>query len=99
MLIRDTVAQTEELTRLVENLMELARGEGYEEPFTDVDVAELTRRMVDIAKRNHPSLTFQLDAMPSRVRGAPARHRKSVGSGKSVPVRDDLGGGRCIKKK
>jgi two-component system, OmpR family, sensor histidine kinase MprB len=78
MLIRDTVAQIEELTRLVGDLVELARGDGQEEPFTVVDLAELTRRVVDVARRNHPSVAFQVEGVPSRVRGAPARVMRAV---------------------
>jgi two-component system sensor histidine kinase MprB len=77
-LIRDTVAQTEELTRLVDDLMELARGDGHEEPFTIVDLDELTRRVVGIAQRNHPSISFQLDVAPSPIRGAPERISRAV---------------------
>jgi two-component system, OmpR family, sensor histidine kinase MprB len=78
MLIRDTVAQIEELTRLVGDLVELARGDGQEEPFTVVDLDDLTRRIVDVARRNHPSVAFRVDGVPSLVRGAPARVMRAV---------------------
>ncbi len=78
MLIRDTVAQTGELTRLVGDLVELARGDGQEEPFTVVDVEDVTRSAVNVASRNHPSLTFRLDGVTSRVRGAPGRISRAV---------------------
>jgi two-component system sensor histidine kinase MprB len=77
-LIADTVAQIGELTRLVGDLVELARGDGQEEPFTLVDLDELTRRAVDVAGRNHPSITFRVDGVPSLVRGAPARVSRAV---------------------
>jgi two-component system, OmpR family, sensor histidine kinase MprB len=78
LLIRDTVAQIEELTRLIGDLVELARGDGQEEPFTAVDLDDLTRRVVDLARRNHPSIAFRLDGVPSPIRGAPARISRAV---------------------
>ena len=78
MLIRDTVTQIAELTRLVDNLVELARGDDQEEPFTLVDLDELTRRVADTARRNHPSIEFRVDGVPSLIRGAPARVSRAV---------------------
>jgi two-component system sensor histidine kinase MprB len=77
-LIRDTVAQVEELTRLVEDLVELARGDGQEEPFTAVDLDDVTHRAVEVAARIHPSLAFRVDTVPSRIRGAPGRVSRAV---------------------
>jgi two-component system sensor histidine kinase MprB len=77
-LIRETVAQIGELTRLVGDLMELARGDGQQEPFTVVDLEDLTRRAVDVAGRNHPSIAFRVDGVTSPVRGAPARVSRAV---------------------
>jgi two-component system sensor histidine kinase MprB len=78
MLMEDTVAQIAELTRLVGDLVELARGDGQEEPFTLVDLNDLTRRVVDIARRNHPSTVFRVDSAPSLTRAAPARVSRAV---------------------
>ncbi|MGH9030489.1 MAG: HAMP domain-containing sensor histidine kinase [Acidimicrobiia bacterium] len=77
-LIRDTVAQIGELTRLVGDLVELARGDGQEEPFTVVDLDELTRRAVDIVARNHPMIEFRVDGVRSLIRGAPGRVSRAV---------------------
>ncbi len=77
-LITDTVAQIGELTRLVDDLVELARGDGQEEPFTLVDLADLTRRAVDVVGRSHPPITFRVDGVPSLIRGAPARVSRAV---------------------
>jgi two-component system sensor histidine kinase MprB len=76
--IRDTVAQIEELTRLVEDLVELARGDGQEEPFAVIDLDDVTRRAVDVAGRRHPSIAFRVSAVPSRIRGAPGRVSRAV---------------------
>jgi len=78
-LIADTVAQLGELTRLVGDLVELARGDGPEEPFTIVDLDDLTRRVVEVAGRNHPSITLRLEVTPrSLIRGARPRVWRAV---------------------
>jgi two-component system sensor histidine kinase MprB len=77
-LIDDTVAQTEELTRLVDDLVELARGDTQEEQFTLIDLDDLTRRVVEVAGRNHPSTTFRIDGAPTRIHGAPGRVGRAV---------------------
>jgi two-component system, OmpR family, sensor histidine kinase MprB len=77
-LIRETVAQIGELTRLVGDLVELARGDGPEEPFTHVDLDDLTRRAVDTVGRSNPSIAFRVDGAPSMIRGAPGRVSRAV---------------------
>lgn len=77
-LIDDTVAQLEELTRLVGDLMELARGDGQDEPFTLIDLDDLTRRVVEVAGRNHPSIGLRVDGVPSAIRGARPRVWRAV---------------------
>lgn len=77
-LIRDTVAQIGDLTRLVDDLVELARGDGRDEPFTTCDLHELTRRAVIVVGRNHPGVTFDLDGRPSLVRAAGGRVERAV---------------------
>jgi two-component system sensor histidine kinase MprB len=78
MLIGDTVAQLGELTRLVGDLVELARGDGQQEPFTLVDLHELTRAAVEGAGRNHPSITFRVEGAPTLMHGAPDRITRAV---------------------
>lgn len=78
MLFRDTVAQIGELTRLVGDLVELARGDGQEEPFIVLDLDDLTRRAVEVVGRNHPSTAFKIDGAPSLIRGAPGRVSRAV---------------------
>jgi two-component system sensor histidine kinase MprB len=77
-LIRDTVAQSGELTRLIGDLVELARGDGQEESFAALDLEELTRRAVDAIAPNHPSVAFRVDGVPSPIRGAPGRVSRAV---------------------
>jgi two-component system sensor histidine kinase MprB len=78
MLIQETTAQIGELAKLVGNVVELARGDGQEEPLTVVDLNDLTRRAVEIAERHHPSITFRLDGVPSLIHGAPGRVSRAV---------------------
>jgi two-component system sensor histidine kinase MprB len=77
-LIGDTVVQLGELTRLVSDLVELARGDGQQEPLTLVDLDDLVRRVVVAAGRNHPSIRLRLDSRPSLVRGAAQRVERAV---------------------
>ncbi len=77
-LIDDTVAQIGELTRLVGDLVELARSEGQEEPFTVIDLDEVTREVVEVASRNHPSITLRVDGGPTLIRGARSRVWRAV---------------------
>jgi two-component system, OmpR family, sensor histidine kinase MprB len=78
MLIRETVAQIEELTRLVGDLVELARGDGHEEPFTVVELDDVTRRAVAGVGRSYPSIRFRVTGGPSVIRGAPGRVARAV---------------------
>jgi signal transduction histidine kinase len=78
LLIQDSVAQIDELTRLVGDLVELARGDGDEEPFTLVDLDQLTRRVADAARRSYPSISFRIDSDSTVIRGAPGRVARAV---------------------
>jgi two-component system sensor histidine kinase MprB len=78
MLISETVAQIGELTRLVGDLVELARGDGQEEPFTVVDLDELARRAVEVVGRNHPSIAFTVEGAATLIQGAPGRIWRAV---------------------
>jgi two-component system, OmpR family, sensor histidine kinase MprB len=77
-LIQDTVAQTGELTRLVGDLVELARGDGQQEPFTPVDLGDVTRRAVEVVGRNYPSVVFRVEGGVSLIRGAAGRVSRAV---------------------
>jgi len=104
-LIRDTVAQIEALTRLVGDLVELARGDERDEPTIVTDLDALTRRAVESARRNHPSVEFRLEGETSLVRGAPEQVTRAISnlldnaakwtpSGAAVDV--DVSGGTVV---
>lgn len=79
-LIRDTVTQIAELTRLVNNLMELARGEEEQGAFGPARLDELVTSVVSEAQRNYPSVRFELSTVPSIVWGSPDRLAKALGN-------------------
>jgi len=79
-LLADVVAQIGELTRLVEDLVELARGEDREEPFESFELALLVAEVIQRAHRNHPAVEFQMMTNSSRstVRGTPRRVDRAI---------------------
>jgi len=79
-LIRDTVAQIAELTHLVNNLIELARGEEETGAFGTVRLDDLVASIVEEARRNYPSVPFDLSTVPSTVWGSPDRLSKALGN-------------------
>ena len=92
-LIGDTVAQVGELTRLVGDLVELARGEQEGEPFMTIDLQDVARRAVAVVGRNYPQLRFDVETTPSRVRGAPGRLERAVSNLVDNAAKWSLAGG------
>jgi two-component system sensor histidine kinase MprB len=79
-LIRDTVTQIAELTRLVNNLIELARGEEEQGAFGVARLDELVASVVSEARRNYPSVRFELSTVSSIVWASPDRLAKALGN-------------------
>jgi two-component system, OmpR family, sensor histidine kinase MprB len=79
-LIRDTVAQTAALTHLVNNLIELARGEEETGAFGTVRLDDLVASIVEEARRDYPSVPFDLSTVPTTVWGSPDRLSKALGN-------------------
>jgi two-component system sensor histidine kinase MprB len=76
---RDLVAQLEELTGLVGDLVELARDDEPEPPpAEDVRLDTLVASAVERARRHAPHVGFLLDAEPALVHGVPARLDRAV---------------------
>jgi len=78
-LLADVMGQLERLSRLVANLIELARGD---EPISrvraDVALDELVAGAVDVARTHFPGIQFSLEATPSVVQGDPERITRAV---------------------
>jgi two-component system sensor histidine kinase MprB len=80
-LLEDVREQSEELTLLINDVIELARGD---QPLSgaveDVRVDEVTAEAVDRARRHHPDVRFELRAAPVVVPGASDRLGRAVGN-------------------
>jgi two-component system sensor histidine kinase MprB len=72
------VTQLDELTGLVADVVELARGEAPPSAHEAVLLDELVANAVDRARRHWPAVTFQLTAVPVTVRGTPQRVDRAV---------------------
>jgi two-component system, OmpR family, sensor histidine kinase MprB len=78
-LVGDVVGELEELTKLVSDVVELARG--VEPPHREDDAAldELVERAVERARARHsPRVRFAVEAEPAVVRGVPDRIDRAV---------------------
>ena len=102
----DLVAQLEDLTDLVGDLVDLAR---EEEPAAseaeDVRLDELVSGAVERARRHAPDVRFELDAEPTVVLAVPARLERAVANllenaakfgGSSGPVEVRVAGGEVV---
>ena len=79
-LLGDVTAQLEDLSRLVGDVVSLARGSENGEEREDLRLDALVRRSVDRARLHAPGLTFALDAAPTLVTGAGAQLERAVGN-------------------
>jgi two-component system sensor histidine kinase MprB len=86
------VSQLEELTGLVADVVELARGEAPANLYDELALDELVERAVDRARRHWPGITFHAAIEPVQVRGVASRLDRAVANmldnaGKFSPVR------------
>jgi two-component system sensor histidine kinase MprB len=72
------VGQVEELTSLVSDVVELARGDEPVESWEAVAYDDLVQRAVDRARRHWPTATFAVDTVPVTVRGVARRLDRAV---------------------
>jgi two-component system sensor histidine kinase MprB len=72
------VSQLEELTGLVADVVELARGEAPQSLYDDLSLDELVERAVDRARRHWPAIEFRLTTAPVRTRGVASRLDRAV---------------------
>jgi two-component system sensor histidine kinase MprB len=77
-LLADVVEQSEELTALVSDLIELARGDEPAAGTDDVRLDRVVEESVTRARRNAPGLRFELRAEPVSVEGVAARLERAV---------------------
>jgi two-component system, OmpR family, sensor histidine kinase MprB len=77
-LIADVVVQTEELSELIGDLVDLARGEGPSEARQPVRLDELAAESIERARRHSPEVGFELDARPVVVEGDPERLARAL---------------------
>jgi len=79
-LLKDVIAQLEDLSVLVGDLMELARGSEPKPEPEEVRLDEVVQQAVDTARRRSPGVRFKVSAEPSTVRGVPSRLERGVGN-------------------
>jgi two-component system sensor histidine kinase MprB len=79
-LLSDVVEQLEEMSILVGDLLEVARGEQQGGEPEDVRLDLVAAEAVERARRNRPGVTFTTDLQESFVRGVPATIERAVGN-------------------
>jgi two-component system sensor histidine kinase MprB len=77
-LLNDVVEQTGEMTALIGELIELARGEQNPEEAEDVRLDLIAAGAVERARRNQPNVEFTTDFEESFVHGAPSTIERAV---------------------
>jgi two-component system sensor histidine kinase MprB len=77
-LLADVVEQTEELTALVGDLIELGRGDLPAESVEDVRLDHVVEESIARARRNTPSILIHDELHPVIVRGVPERLGRAV---------------------
>jgi two-component system sensor histidine kinase MprB len=77
-LLDGIVTQLEELTGLVADVVELARGDAPESAHSDVEVDELVAHAVERARRYWPNVVYMLTTEPLVVRGVSSRLDRAV---------------------
>jgi two-component system, OmpR family, sensor histidine kinase MprB len=79
-LLHDVVAELEDLSVLVGDLTELARGSAVDETPEDVRLDEVADRALERARRRAPELDYRAELRPSVVRGTAARLDRAIGN-------------------
>jgi two-component system sensor histidine kinase MprB len=77
-LLNDVVAQLSEMTALVTELVELARGDSQPVAAEDVRLDLLVREVVERAQRDFPQIDFVTDLQPSELHGVPSTIARAV---------------------
>jgi two-component system sensor histidine kinase MprB len=77
-LLDDVVEQTGEMTALIAELIELARGQRQQEDADEVRLDLIAADAVERTRRNRPSVTFTTDLQESVLHGAPSTIERAV---------------------
>jgi two-component system sensor histidine kinase MprB len=72
-LLADVVEQSEELSALIGDLIELARGDLPHDMVEDVRLDRILEDSISRARRDHPEVAFQSSLQPVTVEGVPER--------------------------
>jgi two-component system, OmpR family, sensor histidine kinase MprB len=79
-LLAATVGQLDEMTTLVGEILELARGDSQQLEPEDVQLDQLVEDAVDRARSAADGITFETSAEPTLVRGVPSRLSRAIGN-------------------
>jgi two-component system sensor histidine kinase MprB len=77
-LLRDMVGQSEELSALVGDLIELARGDAGDPPVEDVALEGVVTEAIERARRHAAHVRFRADLEPCLITGVPDRLGRAV---------------------
>ena len=77
-LLEDVVAQLGEMTELIGELTQLARGEEQAEPLEDVRLDLVTEEAIKRAARNHPDVPIEAELEPTSIVGQPAGLERAI---------------------
>ena len=77
-ILSDVLQQTSELTTLIGDLIELARGEMPDESVEEVRLDDLVAESVDRSRRNFPRTRFVSTLAPVALKGAPERLARAL---------------------
>ena len=77
-LLNDVVAQLSEMTALVTELVELARGQTHPQEAEDVRLDLLVGEVLERARRDYPQLEFVADLQPYDLHGVPNTIARAV---------------------
>jgi two-component system, OmpR family, sensor histidine kinase MprB len=79
-LIADVVEQLDEMTTLIAELIELARGDGQPSEPEEVRLDLLTAAAVERTRRNRPGVGFKTELAESVIHGVPATLERAIGN-------------------
>ena len=77
-LLADVVEQSEELSALIGDLIELARGDLPHDMVEDIRLDRIVEDSISRARRDHPEVAFEASLQPVTVEGVPERLGRAV---------------------